>query len=290
MGLGMGFFWPPIQAAMADEGNLRALEKNIGLFNVFWSSGKALGFLVAGGLFERFGGRPIFVLASAVMLLMMAVIPRKRPEAPDEIDADRAGYERVPPRDLWAFLRMAWVANAIAFGVGHTMNTQYPKLLVAIGLDARAFGVYLFLIFLVQTLTFLYLRSFQGWRFRRLPSYGIQAAMAITVVLVSFARPLPLILISAVPLGLGLGLAYHASITYSLAGASGRGHRAGIHESVLGSGNLLIPLTGGILASAFGDLRVPYWFCGVVVLAGLAVQEMIWRRTKTAAGSVPGEA
>ncbi len=278
VGLGMGFFWPPIQAALADEGNVRSLEKNIGLFNVFWSTGKAMGFLVAGSLYARSGAGPILLLASAVMLVMMLVIPRKRAEVPDELDDERAEFKQIRSGDLRAFLHMAWLANAIAFGVGHTLNTQYPKLMVEIGLGSGSFGVYLSLIFLVQTLAFLLLRTYQGWKFRRLPAYTIQGAMGVAVVLVSFARPLPLILLSALPLGLSLGLAYHASITYSLAGHVGRGHRAGIHESLLGAGNLLIPLTGGLLASALGNLRLPYWFCGVVVLVGLLAQETIWRR------------
>ena len=165
VGLGMGFFWPPIQAAMADEGNTRALEKNIGLFNVYWSTGKAMGFLVAGSLYAWSGGGPILLLASAVMLVMMLVIPRKRVGVPDEVDDDRAGFSQIRSQDLRAFLRMAWVANAIAFGVVHTLNTQYPKLMVEIGLGPRSFGVYLSLIFLVQTLAFLLLRTYQGWKF-----------------------------------------------------------------------------------------------------------------------------
>ncbi|MCK4547425.1 MAG: MFS transporter [Candidatus Eisenbacteria sp.] len=283
IGLGMGFFWPPIQAAVADEGKLKFLERNIGLFNIMWSSGKALGFLLAGVLYAMFGPGPIFILASAVMLGMVALIPgTRRAEVEEE---DSGGYERVSPRDLLAFMRMAWVANAVAFGVGHTMNTQYPKLMVEIGLDSRSFGIYLAAIFVVQTAVFVLLRSYRGWRFRRLPAYAVHFAMGLAVVLVSFAKPFPLILLSAIPLGLGLGLAYHASITYSLAGHGGRGRRAGIHESLLGAGNLLIPFIGGLLASGVGDLRVPYWFCGVVIAGSLIAQEVIWRKTRSQGSS-----
>jgi MFS family permease len=279
IGLGMGFFWSPIQAAVADEETVKGLEKNIGLFNVFWSSGKGLGFLVAGGLYASFGPGPIFITGAAVILAIMALLPKARERVAEE-DDDRGGFEKVSRRDLTAFLRMAWLANAIAFGVGHTLNTQYPKLMVEIGLDSSDFGVYLCSIFLMQTLVFVILRSFQGWRFRRLPAYLVQIAMGATVVLVSFARAYPVILLTAIPIGLGLGLAYHASITYSLASHAGRGKRAGIHESLLGLGNLLIPFIGGVLASGIGDLRIPYWFCGVIVVAGLVAQEAIWQKTK----------
>jgi MFS family permease len=278
VGLAMGLFWPPIQAAVADEGRPEKLERNIGLFNMLWSSGKAMGFLVGGILFARFGGGVIFLGAAVVMGVMTFVLPRRPAGGASDAGPVGGAYERVSPRDLRAFLWMAWVANAVAFGVGHTMNTQYPKLLVENGFDSRDFGVYLFLIFVMQTLTFMVLRNFGGWRFRRLPAYSVQAAMGLAVVLVSFTRAFPLILVSAVPLGIGLGLAYHASITYSLASRSGRGQRAGIHEALLGAGNLTIPLVGGLLASSLGDLRVPYWFAGGVLVAGLVAQEVLWRR------------
>lgn len=288
IGLGMGFYWPPIQAAVADEGRLAVLEKNIGLFNVFWSSGKALGFLVGGSLYARFGAGPIFVIASIVMLLMMVVIPRRRPEAVAEEEGG-GEYASVGARDLRAFLHMAWLANAIAFGVGNTMNAQYPKLMLKIGFGSQPFGIYLFLIFIMQTLTFQLLRTLGGWRFRRFPVYAMQAAMGLAVFVVSFLTGFPLILLSAVPLGMGLGLAYHASITYSLASHTGRGGRAGIHECLLGTGNLLLPLVGGLLASATGDLRMPYWLCGAVVAGGLAGQEVLWRRTRSpASGPLAG--
>ena len=141
-------------------------------------------------------------------------------------------------------------------------------------------GIYLFLIFMMQTATFFFLSRFGTWRFRRWPLYALQAGMGAAVVLVSFTGFFPLVLLSSIPLGMGLGLAYHASITYSLASSAGRGERAGIHESLLGAGNLTIPLTGGLLASAFGDLRIPYWYCGIIVAAGLLAQEILWRRRR----------
>lgn len=339
VGFGMGCFWPPIQAALADEGELSVLERNVGLFNVFWSAGKALGFLLGGSLYASFGAMPVFLIASGTMLLVAVVLPRPRPgagapvrpgaDAPVRSGADapvRPGapvepraslrpeaspepkasvrqqvagklgvfgrprapgqpeiakaYERVSPRDLRALLYMAWLANAVAFGVGNTMNIQYPKFLLSLGCDAETFGVHLGIIFAAQTFTFLWLRGFHGWRFRRGPLYAVQGAMAVCACLLPLLRAFPLIFLTALPIGLGLGTTYHASITYSLVDRGARGRRAGFHEALLGAGNFLLPLLGGLLASAVSDLRVPYWFCGFAVLVGLFAQEMIWRRTR----------
>jgi MFS family permease len=52
-----------------------------------------------------------------------------------------------------------------------------------------------------------------------------------------------------------------------------KGKGAGLHESILGSGVVLGPLLGGIVAHAVG-LRAPYILC-LIVLAGLIAAEWV---------------
>jgi MFS family permease len=291
-GLGMGFFWPTVQAALADEGSLDELESNLGLFNVFWSGGKALGFLVGGSLYALYGARAILIGVPITMLVVAALLPRRqrpRPEThpvPGGGDRTAESYRLPPVGDVRALLYMAWAANAVAFGIGNTLNMQYPKFLLQSGRGSAVFGLFLGTIFAVQTLVFWGLRTRHGWRFRRLPVYAVQAAAAAGTLLLAWARPIWLILLVAVPLGLGLGLCYHASIVYSLIDRSGRGRRAGIHEALLGAGNFLLPLLGGLAASAASDLRMPYLLCGAIVLVGIGAQELIWRRRATTMSAI----
>jgi len=276
--LGVGFFWPPIQAALADEGDLSRLQGNVGLFNIFWSVGKALGFIVGGVLYAWFGAAPSFVVAAGLMLLVAAVLPTARP-VPQGIEPEPAHvYRDVPARQLKTFLYMAWIANAVAFGIGNTLNIQYPKFLLQLGRGSDAFGIYLGAIFVVQTITFVILRQSVGWRFRWLPSFAAQAAAGLVFCLIPFLRAFGLLLVTAIPIGVALGFAYHASITYSLIDRTSRGRRAGIHESLLGLGNFLLPLLGGLLASGTADLRMPYWLCGFVIFSAIIVQHALWRR------------
>ncbi len=281
IGLGMGIFWPPMQAALADEDRTTALERNVGLFNVCWASGKALGFLVGGSLYARFDADPLFWIGSATMVMVTVLVPRPRPEAGHGAEPEGDDDRHVSPLDLRALLITAWVANAVAFGIANTMNIQYPKFLLEIGHGSEAFGLYLGATFGSQMAAFLILRRFRAWRLHPRMLYVVQGIMALAVVALSTLRALPLILLTAIPIGLGLGFAYHASITYSLVDRRTRGRRAGIHEALLGTGNFLLPLVGGLLAAAAGDLRMPYWVCGVAVAISVGGQEVIWRRRIT---------
>lgn len=288
LGLGMGFFWSPIQAAMADEASADGLERNIGIFNVAWSTGKALGFVLGGVLHARFGGPPLLLAGAATTLFVAIVLPRSRPASPRAEAPPAPHCPEFDPRRIQAFLYMAWIANAIAFGVGNTLNIQYPKFLLQQGGGSGSFGVFMGTIFIAQTVAFAYLRGYRGWRCRRLLSYGVQLMVAAAAVLLPFLHALPLTLLVAIPIGAGLGLAYHASITYSLTAHATRGQRAGIHESLLGIGNFSFPLIGGLLASGTRDLRMPYWFCALMVLVGLLAQEVIWRRAQSGVPTAPG--
>jgi len=283
----MGFFWSPIQAAMADEATAGGLEGNIGIFNVAWSTGKALGFVLGGVLHARFGESPLMLAGAATTLFVAIVLPRSRPAGPRGEGEPATHCSDMDPRRVQAFLYMAWIANAIAFGVGNTLNIQYPKFLLQYGGGSGSFGIFMGTVFIAQTVAFAFLRGYRGWRCRRLLSYAVQLAIAAGAVLLPFLHVLPLTLLVAIPIGAGLGLAYHASITYSLTAHATRGQRAGIHESLLGIGNFSFPLIGGLLASGTGDLRMPYWFCAVMVLIGLTVQEAIWRRAQSDSPTAP---
>lgn len=287
MSVGIGFFWAPLQAALADEARLSALERNVGFLNVCWSVGKALGFLIGGALYTFFGADPSFLLAAGLLVLVAIILPAAR-SAPGRSESEsseslRDLTPRITPAQLRAFLVMAWIANALGFGVGNTLNMQYPKFLMQFGWGADSFGVYLGIIFAVQTLAFILLRRIGGWKFRRLPLFVIQAGMAVAIGVLPFLRAFPLILLTALPIGVAVGFAYHASITYSLIDHATRGRRAGIHEALVGVGNFSLPLIGGLIATGIGDLRAPYWVCTVIVLLALSVQQMLWRRSHSAA-------
>jgi MFS family permease len=271
-----GFFWAPLQAALADEDRPARLERNIGLFNVCWSVGKGLGFLLGGGLYARWGANTSFLTAAACMSIVAVVLPRHR-AGDSPIEVRPSSRDSIPAARLRVFLIMAWVANAIAFGVANTLNLHYPKFLLHLGRGPWAFGLFLACVFIMQAGTMAILRRRGGWKFRRLPSFAVQGALACALLAIPLLGASPVVLIATAPIGIALGFAYHASITYSLLERSARGRQAGMHEAILGSGSFLLPLVGGLIASASGDLRTPYLVCAAAAGIAVSAQEVLFR-------------
>src|SRR4030042_6592431 len=87
IGIGTGIFCSPLQAAIADESSGTNLGKNLGNFNLFWSFGKACGFLVCGAAIALFKTMDVgkesndlalkipFIIAGVTSLINYFVLP-----------------------------------------------------------------------------------------------------------------------------------------------------------------------------------------------------------------------
>jgi hypothetical protein len=180
------------------------------------------------------------------------------------------------------FLRLAWVTNAIAFGLGSTMNVHAPKFLLAQSAGPSAFGVVIGSVFFAQTATFALLHSHRPGRGTLYSAYAL-GAVALTLFLL--APNLVLQWVAALPLGIALGLAYQASIHASLDRATGRGRAAGLHETILGGGSSSLPLAGGVLATLTASLAAPFWLGIGVLVAGFTLTAGLLARRR---GDPPG--
>jgi MFS family permease len=275
MAVAVALFWPSLQAALAEADDAARLNHNISHFNVAWSLGKGAGFLVAGQLLARFGFGAPFGAAVALTLLValflrpapraLASAPVLRPPAePPDADAREA-----PPAVRRGFLRMAWIANALAYGVIATLNYHYPKYLASLGLGASLYGLFQALLYLAETGTFLVLQRWRGWHYRRAPLYLAQLQLVLLVLLLPFVHAPWLLLLLAPGIGVVIGMSYQSSLYYSLHSAESRGRNTGLHEAVLGSGSLVVPFLGGTLAARSGQLATPYFVCAGLALLGV---------------------
>jgi MFS family permease len=202
------------------------------------------------------------------------------PSAP-ETAADVAELDARAP----LFRRLAWAANCAAFGLGATLTYHYPRVVQERGWSPRTFGLFLGFVYLTQTLTFaiLMLRP-EAWRFRRLRLYLPQLVMLFGALSLPFADRGRL-LITAVVFGIGLGICYYSSIYYSLHTHTRRGRNAGVHETLIGLGSMLVPLLGGILARQLDSLWTPYLVAAGGIALSLVVQEALYRAGSAAANA-----
>lgn len=269
VGIGLGFFWPSLQAGFSEVLAGRDLDRLTRRFNIAWSAGKGLGLLAGGLLLGAIGPHGIAWLAAGAWLAAALALPAMpRPGDHSVVihaDPDRPGVERQR-----AFLRAAWLANGIAFGVTATLNHHLPKVLLAAGIEARGFGLFLGLVFLAQLLLFVLLGAHRSWRYRSVPLLAMQALLAVAVFMVPYSSSLPMLLLFAPVFGAGLGFAYQSSLYYSLHAPLGRGRQAGVHESVLGITGATIPLVGGAVAKA-SNAQAPFVVAALVTTSVLVL-------------------
>jgi len=87
--------------------------------------------------------------------------------------------------------------------------------------------------------------------------------------------------VSAGVFGVGLGICYYSSIFYSLHTRTARRRNAGLHESLIGLGSMVIPFVGGWVARETGLLAAPYMVAGIMVGIALLMQELVFQKGRT---------
>ena len=90
LGLALAFFWPAVQASLADTG-AREVTGNLGWFNIGWSTGKAIGFVIGGFLLATLGFGPVFALAALGVVGAGVLVMTLPPSA--ETSSDGAARE-----------------------------------------------------------------------------------------------------------------------------------------------------------------------------------------------------
>jgi MFS family permease len=292
IGVALAFFWPAVQASLADLAGEGPMAGNLGWFNIAWSTGKSCGFLVGGWMLAGFGFPALFASA-ACALLAVAWLVRTLPRGGGAVSLPP---QTIPPgegslpepasslRGVGRFRWAAWTANATTFGIGAVLNHQYPKYLEEIGLGEGFFGTYLGGIFAAQTLTFVVLMRTTAWHYRAAPLLLAQVPLVGMLAALPWLHHPLAILATAPLLGCGLGVTYFASIFYSVASPEDRGRNAGVHEALLGAGAILLPILGGLAAEVSGRLSAPYLLAAAAGIVSIGAQIGFLRGTGTMAG------
>ncbi|MBI2298121.1 MAG: MFS transporter [Armatimonadetes bacterium] len=290
-GLGMALYWPPYQAWLAEltGGGRRELNGVLGLFNVFWSCGLMLGPVAAGLLWPLW--HPLAFLVGGVGIVLVMLIALTTPNGADHravVGEELPETEPEAPHDLaGVYLRLAWLGNfAASFALGAS-RTLFPKLAVNLHYSDRAVGVVVAALNGGQFLIFLLGRVTTRWHYRRWPLYAGQSLALCGMLLAAATGNVALFGLAFLAAGMASGTGYLGSLFYSLHGhQESRGGKAGLHEAILGSGMLLGPLCGGLVADWSGSLRAPYLLAALVMALTCWAQTALWRRARSAAAGV----
>lgn len=246
----MGFVWPALEADISDNASPRQLPGRIGRFNVAWCTGFAVTGLSAGTLCQLLGHRVVLLAVGGIALATTFVFLGRTFDTADETPGPAEPPEcpslRMPGGAV-VFWKVALLLNFAAMGANATLRYHVPT--VTGGARSALGGTYLTVLFSAQTITFLFLGRWHGWHYRAWPLAAASGLIAGGGLL-CFLGPssIPVFTAGCALSGVGCGLVYNSSIYYSVASESAKGHRGGIHESVLALGAAVVPYLGGLIA------------------------------------------
>ena len=287
-GIGMALFWPTYEAWLAEREGDGDLIRRITTFNLFWTVGITIGPMISSYLYK--GTSPVlafylaggFSLVNWITLESQTIVNRKNLRSPEHsvlIEAPPHTAHRI-------YLRIARIANfASWFSLGIVRHIA-PKLTVESGIPAMAFGNLMLVMGTTQLIGFLWLGTNRAarWHYRLPPLIGAQLLAIIAFLAIGLMPHGFYWTCAFAVIGLSGAVTYFSSMYYSLHAQQDKGNKSGGHEAVLGSGLLLGPLFGGMLADSALGVSSPYILCAVVIGVCSLAETIIWLRQKQMVG------
>jgi predicted MFS family arabinose efflux permease len=281
---GMSLIWPSLEALVSEGEDWSGLKQRIGVYNVVWAAASASAFFIGGALLERLGWKSLFWLPMSLHLLQLVILIWLRKQVvtrsaslPSYIEHPRD----VPPDRGRAFLRMAWLANPLAYVAINSLIPQIPDLAASLKLSPMMAGFVCSVFYLARLGAFVGLWLWPGWHYRFSWLAGAYVALLVSYAVVLSAPQLLAIIIAQVVFGGAIGLLYYSSLFYSMDLGDAKGEHGGLHEAAIGSGLFVGP---AISASALyffpqtphsGMLAV----CGLLFIGGCALVRLNCSRT-----------
>jgi MFS family permease len=242
------FIWPAIEGIVC-EGCRNKLSDMVGYYNIVWAIGSAVSYFSAGMLLEHFGMQSLFwiplslVCVAIVSLTIITLLRKKQVVVPYSADKAVIANE-LTTASKKQFMYMAWLANPLAYVAINTVLPLAPSISERIGLSTGTAGIVCSAWMFARLATFIVLRRWDGWHYKFKLLAGSLIVLPVCFTLLVFAKSVPLVLVAQTGFGIAIGLAYYSSLYYSMNASKNLESHGGLHESMIGVGQLLGPVLG----------------------------------------------
>lgn len=281
--VGMCFTWPNLEALASDHQDPARLPAVLGVYNVVWSAGGALANFFGGAVAETLGWLSIFWVPIVIHIIQIALVLRLAPAWKNISTAPvpRTGdlHEAHPRGPL--FLKMAWLANPLAYIAINTVIPLIPDVAAKLGMSPKFAGFFCSIWFFSRSFTFVVLAFWPGWHYR-----FDYLALAYVGMLMSFGgilllKTIPGLVLVQIAFGWCIGLIYYSSLYYSMHVGETKAEHGGVHEAAIGLGIFGGPAIGAAslqLFPAYSQSSV--YGVTIVLAAGFGALCLMGRRRR----------
>lgn len=271
--LGVCLIWPTLETLVTERSG-SSLPKMVGIYNVVWAGGVAVGYFTAGLLIEKFGMASVFGLPLGLMIVELALVPlaaRLRKKESDLEFREEPLASAVHPADTKRFLRMAWIANPFSYVAINTVVPLIPSIAEKLDLSTGMAGIVCSVWMFARLAAFWVLWQWTGWHYRFRWLAGSCLVMIACFFVILMTHSIAWLLVAQAGFGLSIGLVYYSSLYYSMNVTENQAANAGLHEAMIGAGLFIGPAFGAAtLYFLPGAIGSGVWSVGGLLCAGFS--------------------
>ena len=271
--VGVCFIWPALETLVSEKAGAE-LAKMVGIYNVTWAAGAAVGYFTTGILIEKLGMASLFWLPLGFTAIELALLPCAARLLKKENDCHYQEENPIPAiceADAKKFLLMAWIANPFSYVAINTVIPLIPSIAEKLSLSTGMAGIVCSVWMFARLAAFAAFWRWTGWHYRFRWLAGSFLLMIVCFFGILTAQSIELLLAAQVGFGLSIGLIYYSSLYYSMNVTANHGSNAGLHEAMIGAGLFIGPAVGcATLYLVPAAIGIGAWSVGGLLCAGFS--------------------
>jgi len=262
-GLALVFYWPIIEALVADIAPGLARVSKIGSFGAATTIGMVFGPPLGGVLAQNLGFKVTFLLASLPMVAGLATILLYVARAYRKVVqiAAPSSFQRFFLKNVVKVAPLAAMYSAFF----STVVSILPGYLSLLGYTAAQIGLLFALVSGARIVALLSSRKVGSKEILALTFFSL--TLALSCIIIFLAKSLISFAVGLLIMGVSIGFIFPLSLTLALKGVEQKmlGRSVGVYESILGVGFTAGPIFSGFIAENV-DPKAPYLILGLLCL------------------------
>jgi MFS family permease len=286
--IGMCLTWPAMEALVSEGEPPARLQGLVGFYNVVWAGVAGFAYFTGGAMLQKWGLQSMFYVPAGILLLELGLATwlekKVRLQPVEAVHATlpllhpmKEGYQS--PIAPATFLKLAWLANPMAYLAINTIISSVPALAQRLNLSPMLAGFVCSIWLFARAGAFVALWLWPGWHYRFRFLAASYVVMMVSFGVMFLVPHLWALVLSQIVLGPALGLIYFSSLFYSMDVGDTKGEHGGIHEAVIGVGNCVGPAVAAA-ASRFFPGRPGSGAWAVCLLLAPGLVGLYWLRYK----------